>query len=170
MSLSYCNSGIVGNSGLWVAAIRGHGERVWHFMPLWAVNGPLSGGYFGPGDMWFSGGAGEITEHRSEGGGEKQGVENSVRHHHILRGKNLTWLLSSLLGTTKPGGQAVDLHLTGLEPSVQTGPLLLSLDLLSCTGERPGQRHLYPRVGTAPLWVQVTPAALRSAWTVRQSD
>lgn len=77
-------------------------------------------------------------------------------------------LLSRSLFSTNPGGQAVDLRLTGLELSVQAGPLLLSLDRLSCPGEHPGQRHLCLQVGTVPLWAQVTPAALRSAWIVRQ--
>lgn len=75
-----------------------------------------------------------------------------------------------LLVSTKPGGQAVNLLLTGLEHSVQAGPLLLFLVPLSSTGEHPGLRHLCLQVGTVPHWVQVTLVALQPAWSVRQSD
>lgn len=97
-------------------------------------------------------------------------MENSARHQHIFRGQNLTCLPFRLLVSTDPGGQAVDLRLTALELSVQAGPLLLSLVPLSSTGEHPGQRHLCLQVGTVPHWVQVPPAALQSAWSVRQRD
>lgn len=158
------------NSPSLIADFGGNGERVWHFMPLRPIKGTLSGGHFGSGDMRFSGGAGEIAEHQSEGGGETQGVENSVRPQHIFRGQKLRRLPFRLLVSTKPGGQAVDLLLTGLEHLVQAGPLLLFLVPLSSTGEHPGLRHLCLQVGTVPHWVQVTLAALQPAWSVRQSD
>lgn len=101
---------------------------------------------------------------------EKHKVWRTLRHQHIFRGQNWTHLPFRLLVFTKPGGQAVDLPLTVLELSVQAGPLLLSLVPLFSTGEHPGQRLLCLQVGTLPRWVQVTPAALQSAWSVRQSD
>lgn len=153
-----------------IADFGGNGERVWHFVPLRPIEGPLSGGKFGSGDMWFSGGAGEIAEHQSEGRGETQGVENSTRPQHSFRGQESSRLPFRLLVSTKPGGQAVDLRLTSLELLVQAGPHLLSLVPLFSTGEHPGQRHLCLQVGTVPRWRQGTPAALQSAWSVRQSD
>lgn len=153
-----------------IADFGGNGERVWHFVPLRPIEGPLSGGRFGSGGVWFSGGAGEIAEHQSEGGGETQGVEKSTPRPHLFRGQDLSRLPFRLLDSTKPGGQAVHLRLTGLELWVQAGPLLLSLAPLFSSGEHPGQRHLCLQVGTVPRWLQVTPAALQSAWSVRQSD